>query len=526
MKKLIVYLGGIILLSLSLLARGNTDNPKKYAVALKEVPIHAEPSIHSEILFTVLPGEKMLILEDELLWLKVKAKYGVGYVKASLVKVEIERTIDRVPENPSRLKSQTSPLSGVKPTVSRKHSRLPFYIAGGLAVAGATAFILFRKGGILNPGTATLRVNSVPSQANFYIDGQKKCTTPCTVENVSPGKHQLKVVKEFYGEWSKEMELKGYQEYNIEATLSPYGYEPDFCFGSSGQGNGQFDWPMYITVDDQDKLYVTDYRNKRVQKFDLNGNFLGKIDLGCNADGIKFSPITTKIYVSSYCVPNDLISLTRNLIIWTSKNLGNGIKFGIGIDKDGNLYVSDNSYNKIVITDLYGNYKSEFSTGTGSRPTDVGYGNEELYVALSGSNRVAIYSTSGSKQGEFLELYAPMGVAVDKWGYVYVAAGGSKIYKFTSDGEEILHFGQVGSGKGNFNWPMGIVALDDGTLIIVDSQNDRVCEWRLSDETVSSASARISIKRKKNSHIHSFHKALSTEHSSNIYHLRAHKIRK
>jgi len=45
--------------------------------------------------------------------------------------------------------------------------------------------------------------------------------------------------------------------------------------GERGGGDGQFNFPDGITVLD-DVIYVVDQINSRVQKFDLNGNFLGK----------------------------------------------------------------------------------------------------------------------------------------------------------------------------------------------------------------------------------------------------------
>ena len=48
-------------------------------------------------------------------------------------------------------------------------------------------------------------------------------------------------------------------------------------WGSAGTGPGQFNLPHSIAVDENGTLYVADRENGRVEKFDLDGKFLGEI---------------------------------------------------------------------------------------------------------------------------------------------------------------------------------------------------------------------------------------------------------
>jgi sugar lactone lactonase YvrE len=48
-------------------------------------------------------------------------------------------------------------------------------------------------------------------------------------------------------------------------------------WGSTGAGPGQFHLPHSIVVDENNILYVADRENGRIEKFDLNGKFLGEI---------------------------------------------------------------------------------------------------------------------------------------------------------------------------------------------------------------------------------------------------------
>ena len=45
-------------------------------------------------------------------------------------------------------------------------------------------------------------------------------------------------------------------------------------FGQKGTSNGQFNEPFGVAFDANDHLYVADYSNHRVQKFDVNGTYL------------------------------------------------------------------------------------------------------------------------------------------------------------------------------------------------------------------------------------------------------------
>jgi hypothetical protein len=47
-------------------------------------------------------------------------------------------------------------------------------------------------------------------------------------------------------------------------------------WGSAGTGPGQFDQPHGIAVDDAGVVYVADRNNARLQRFDLNGKYLGE----------------------------------------------------------------------------------------------------------------------------------------------------------------------------------------------------------------------------------------------------------
>ena len=91
----------------------------------------------------------------------------------------------------------------------------------------------------------------------------------------------------------------------VPAVCAEGGYSFLRAWGEFGSGNGRFDYPYGIAIDDSDNVYVADTYNDRIQKFDPNGGFLTKWGTSGSGDG-QFS--------------------------WPSM---------IAIDSSGNVYVSD-----------------------------------------------------------------------------------------------------------------------------------------------------------------------------------------
>src|SRR4029079_2090788 len=105
-----------------------------------------------------------------------------------------------------------------------------------------------------------------------------------------------------------------------------------FQFGSFGTGNGQFKQPHGAAFDDQDRLFVVDTNNHRVEVFNASGGFLFKF--GSQGTG-----------------PGQFAGDMR----------------GLAIDKtNGWVYVVDAEGNKISKFDTDGNFMTKWgSNGTG-----------------------------------------------------------------------------------------------------------------------------------------------------------------
>ena len=134
-------------------------------------------------------------------------------------------------------------------------------------------------------------------------------------------------------------------------------------WGGFGTGNGEFDIPFGITVDNTGNVYVIDLNNSRVQKFDNAGAYITQ---------------------------------------WGSNGSGMGQLnypyFGIGIDAFGYVYVADTGNNRIQVFDSAGVYITQWGvTGIGdgqfNNPDGIAFdASGNLYVTEYGNDRVQIFS--------------------------------------------------------------------------------------------------------------------------------------
>ena len=172
---------------------------------------------------------------------------------------------------------------------------------------------------------------------------------------------------------------------------------------------------------------------------------------------------------------------------------------GIIVDREENIYVSDEALNRISKFsregELLGTW-GEPGTADGQLNGPAGLAfdaDENVYVVDSLSHRVQRFT----KDGELLhgwgsfgtgegELNYPYGVAVDDEGCVYVSDWrNDRVQKFTPDGEFILAFGGSGSGDGEFNRPAGLCVDGDGDVYVADTLNDRVQAFNPDGEYVT-----------------------------------------
>jgi hypothetical protein len=108
-----------------------------------------------------------------------------------------------------------------------------------------------------------------------------------------------------------------------------------FGFGEKGNGNAQFMEPCGIAVDDSFNIYVADWGNSRIQKFDLNGVFINafsgnEVDTSKLDEPMALCIHNNELYVADYKLIEDYSTVKKfdsngNFILkWGKKGDGDG----------------------------------------------------------------------------------------------------------------------------------------------------------------------------------------------------------
>jgi hypothetical protein len=118
------------------------------------------------------------------------------------------------------------------------------FILGGIVVAGGVAVAILVGGGgggdDDSASTGSIQVNSSPTGANVYLDGQNTGrTTNTTLTGVSPGSHSVEVLKNGYGDYETSVSVSTGQTATVNATLSPHTIEVTQPTGSTSWTQGE-----------------------------------------------------------------------------------------------------------------------------------------------------------------------------------------------------------------------------------------------------------------------------------------------
>ena len=218
-------------------------------------------------------------------------------------------------------------------------------------------------------------------------------------------------------------------------------------FGSEGSGQGEFNGPRGVAVDDDGNVLVADTMNNRIQKFTADGKFItavgrkGKKELEFDyPTGIAIHPTSKRIYVSESLnkrvqILNPDLTSHSTFNVKTSKG---GLR-GIAFDKSArNVYIGKESLAETSI---------QVSTEKGDHLRWLGYD----------------------------ELKGPHDVSIDSNDTVYVCdTYNYRICIFDCKGHFLQSFGSKGRQLGQFNCPKGLAVDENGLIYVSDSDNDRV----------------------------------------------------
>ena len=246
--------------------------------------------------------------------------------------------------------------------------------------------------------------------------------------------------------------------------------------GKPGSGNGQFSGPVGIVFYGGD-LYVTDYRNDRIEQLNEKGEYLSKFGVKGTAAGQFEGPVSIAATTTGNLWVGDL----GNYRLQEFNSSGTFIKaIGYGVNAgEGKVFEICTTSCK---AGLSGSGAGQFSAIEG-----IAVSSSSIYVADDGNNHVEKFNKEGEYVSQFGskgtgngQFKAPEGVALGGAGaYIYVTDwGNNRVEVFsTTSNAYLTQFASTGSGNGQVKGPEGVAVASSGEIYVVDNGNDRVEEW-------------------------------------------------
>jgi tripartite motif-containing protein 71 len=209
-------------------------------------------------------------------------------------------------------------------------------------------------------------------------------------------------------------------------------------WGTEGTGQGQFMGQNdVVPSSDGEHVFVPDYENHRIQKFDSNGTYFMEWGSGSESalDGEFDNPHSVDVDMSGNVYVSDkdnhriqkFTSDGQFIAKWGSEGTGDG-QFthlhGIAVDThSGDVYATDTENFNVQKFDNNGTF-------------------------------ITKWGSEGTAPGQFGSLES---LDVDSHGDVYVADyDNDRIQKFSDNGTFIAEWGTEGDGSGQFNNPAGV----------------------------------------------------------------------
>jgi sugar lactone lactonase YvrE len=300
--------------------------------------------------------------------------------------------------------------------------------------------------------TATVIPNSCGEhELSITIEGQAVKGSPCALYVRQPREYAS--LASFQSTFTTSSQPWGVAvDDNGDVYVADHGYHCVYVFnqqgtrirtiGSNGNGDGQFSYPSSIALRG-DVLYIIEESNNRVQKISTSGKFISKFGSSGSGDGQLSTPRGIcldrdgRVYVSEYS--NNRVSVFEADGTFTYHITGNlSNPWGLTFDPTGNLHVANYSSNYVSIFGPDGKYITQYNSQV-TQPAGIAIDEEgysfiaEYYTSNSSYNysRFAILDSNHTLVRHTQNFRYASGITIDKEGFVYVCSSNyNYVYKY------------------------------------------------------------------------------------------------
>ena len=184
-------------------------------------------------------------------------------------------------------------------------------------------------------------------------------------------------------------------------------FNPVNIFGKIGCDRGMLKLPRGIVLDSEQRMYIADLHNSKVQVFSSNGKFIeefGKVRLQ--------RPQSVALFQKKWLFVSDMqansvvkFAQRNNRFICKSASGEFNYPSGLTVDTDGNVLVADSYNNRVAVLDADLKPVQEIGRDHLIYPRDVKMNGNKIFVADNNRlNNIHVYSRSGQLLHSMIRL--------------------------------------------------------------------------------------------------------------------------
>ncbi len=140
------------------------------------------------------------------------------------------------------------------------------------------------------PSYATLEVETTPTNAKLYINGEEKGLTPYTVDKLKPGEYEIKITKSGYEDYKDKITLKDNENKTMKILLSKISVTPTptTSYGSLSLDSDPSGADVYVDNKKIGKTPINSYKlevGTYTLKISLTGynDYISKVTISSNS---------------------------------------------------------------------------------------------------------------------------------------------------------------------------------------------------------------------------------------------------